>query len=134
MSFIEPYQVTVLVLGLTGFLFWLQLAMVDVVGIKNKHTPGYLIEQDHNNFLFRAHRVLANSNESAAILILFALFAMLSSADAIWLNRFALIYLVGRIAHMVFYYVNLKVPRSIAFVASFAGLLGMFVVGLLSWL
>ena len=50
MEFNEAYKLTVLVLGLTGFLFWLQLALVDVLGIKMKHTPGYAIEQNHDKY------------------------------------------------------------------------------------
>ncbi|MDP3516266.1 MAG: MAPEG family protein [Pseudohongiella sp.] len=133
MEIIEPYKVTVLVLGLTGFLFWIQLAIADVVGIKEKHTPGFLIEQNHNSFIFRSNRVLANSNESAAILILLSLFGILSSANATWLNVCALAYLVGRFGHMVFYYCNLQIARSVAFAISFVSLLGMFIVGLVTW-
>lgn len=134
MVLIEPYKMTILVLGLAGFLFWIQLAIVDIVSIKAKHTPGFTIAQDHGSLLFRAHRVLANSNESAATLILFALFSILSSAHATWLNGCALAYLIGRVGHMIFYYSNLKILRSLAFAISFAGLLGMFVAGLVSWL
>jgi len=134
MEIIEPYKLTVLVLGLTGFLFWVQLAVVDVIGIKEKHTPGFSIEQSHNSFIFRANRALANSNESIGILILLTLFAMLSSANPAWLNGFAIAYWVGRVAHMSFYYFNLKLLRSGAFAISFSALLGMFIIGLLSWL
>jgi len=134
MEIIEPYKLTVLVLGLTGFLFWIQLAIVDIIGIKQKHTPGFSIEQSHNSFIFRANRALSNSNESIGILILLALFAMLSSANPAWLNGFAIAYLVGRVAHMSFYYLNLKLLRSAAFAISFIALLGIFIVGVLSWL
>ncbi len=134
MEFIEPYKLTVLVLGLSGFMFWLQLVITDAVGIATKHTPGYSIEQNHDSFLFRSDRVFANSNETVGILVLFALFAILSSANANWLNGFSLAYLCGRMGHMICYYTNLKTLRSVSFVISFISLLGMFVVGLLSWL
>lgn len=132
MVLIEPYKLTVVVLGLAGFLFWIQLTIADMASIRAKHIPGFMIEQDHGSFLFRSHRVLANSNESAAILILFALFGILSSANPAWLNGCALAYLVGRVGHMTFYYSNLKIARSVAFAISFCSLLGMFVVGLLA--
>ena len=134
MDFITPYKVTVLVLGLSGFLFWVQLALADVVSIKAKHTPGFSIEQNHSSFLFRSHRALINSNESAAILILFALFAIFSAANPTWLNGCSLMYLAGRIGHMLCYYLDLKLLRSIAFTISFVSLLGMFVTGLWGWL
>lgn len=134
MEFIQPYKVTVFVLGLTGLLFFLQLLIADMLAIKAKHTPGFVIEQNHDSFLFRSNRVFANSTETAAILILFALFGMLSLAEATWLNGCAVVYLVGRIGHMFFYYANLQLLRSAAFVISLVGLLGMFIAGLMNWL
>jgi len=134
MDLIEPYKLTVLVFGLSGFLFWIQLAIADIAGIKKKHTPGFQIEQNHSSFLFRANRVLANSNESAAIMILLSLFAILSSANPAWLNGCAVAYLAGRVGHMTFYYGNFQLARSVAFAISFVSLLGMFVLGLMAWL
>lgn len=133
MEFIEPYKITVLVMGLAGLIFFIQLAVLDVVGLKTKHTPGYPISADHNEFLFRVSRALSNTNESVAIFILFVAFSILSSANPLWLNISALVYLVGRIAHMLFYYLNLKLLRSISFLVSLVGLMAMFVVGILSW-
>ncbi|MFD2177828.1 MAPEG family protein [Veronia pacifica] len=134
MEFIEPYNITVLVMGLAGLTFFMQLVVLDVVGITTKHTPGHPVEADHNTFLFRASRGLSNTNESVAIFILFAVFSVLSSADPTWLNTSALVYLAGRIAHMMFYYSNLKILRSISFAVSLVGLLAMFISGLMSWL
>src|SRR5690554_736666 len=126
MEILEPYKVTVLVLGLTGILFWVQLAVVDVVGITVKHPPGFTIEQNQDSFLFRSHRVLANSNESAGAFALLTAFAMLSSANAAWLNGLTVAYLFGRSSHMLFYYANLKLLRSAAFAVSFFSLLAIF--------
>lgn len=134
MEFLEPYRVTALVLGLTGLLYWLQLAIADIVGIRAKHTPGFTIDENHNSFLFRCNRALANSNESVGIFILFTIFALLSSANAAWLNGFAVVHLIGRTGHMLFYYRNLQLLRSAAFAIGFLGLLGIFIVGLLAWL
>lgn len=134
MEVLEPYKVTVLVLGLTGILFWIQLAVVDVVGIKVRHTPGFSIEQSHDSFLFRSHRALANSNESVGVFALLTAFAILSSANAAWLNGLTVAYLLGRSGHMLFYYANLKLLRSAAFGVSFFSLLAIFLVGLFAWL
>ncbi|PID64507.1 MAG: hypothetical protein CR963_00485 [Gammaproteobacteria bacterium] len=133
MEFIEPYKTTVLVMGLVGLALLIQLAISDVVGIKRKHTPGYPITADHSDFLFRASRAFSNTNETVAVFILFAAFAILSSADPKWLNAGAVVYLAGRIAHMLFYYSNLKLWRSIAFAVSLLGLITMFVAGLWAW-
>ncbi|BBN83671.1 hypothetical protein PA25_36560 [Pseudoalteromonas sp. A25] len=134
MDFIVPYNITVLVMGLSGLLIWLQLAVVDVAAIMAKHTPGYAIAEDHRSFLFRAHRAFANTNESIGVFILFALFSILSLASPEWLNGFALLYLSGRVAHMLFYYFGQKLLRSTGFAISYIALLGMFGTGLFAWL
>ena len=134
MEFIAPYQTTVLVLGLSGFLFWCQLLIADIAGIKAKHTPGFSVEQNHEQFLFRSSRVIANSNESVGVLILVCSFAILSSANPAVLNGFACAYLVGRVGHMLCYYANLKLLRSVIFAVSFVSLLGMFITGFLGWI
>lgn len=129
MEIFEPYATTIIVLGVSGLLFFLQLLVADVVSIKTGHPPGVAVEQTHDSLLFRASRVFANSNESVGIFILFVLFAIFSAADAAWVNGFSLVYFIGRVAHMVFYYANLKLLRSVAFAVSCVGLLGIFVAG-----
>jgi len=133
LEFIEPYKITVLVIGLAGFTFFAQLLIADIVGLKAKHIPGYPISPDHNALHFRSSRALSNTNESVAIFILFVSFAILSSADPYWLNRCAVLYLVGRIGHMLFYYFNLKLLRSLSFGISLLGLIAIFIVGLIAW-
>ena len=134
MAFIEPYEITVIVLGLTGLIMFVQLLVADVIGIRLGHTPGVAVEQSHNSSLFRASRAIANSNESVGILVLFVLFALFSRAEPSWLNTSAIVYFAGRVAHMVFYYSNLKLMRSVAFGVACLGLLGIFVTGAMNWL
>ncbi|WP_320205879.1 MAPEG family protein [Vibrio cholerae] len=134
MDFMVQYDTSVLVIGFSGFLFFIQLLVADFISIKEGHVPGTLVEQNHDNFLFRASRAFANSNETVGILVLFILFAFMSSANPTWVNNSAIVYLVGRIGHMAFYYFNLKLLRSVSFVVSALGLLGIFVAGLMYWL
>lgn len=133
MELFEPYKITILVSGLTGLLILLQIIVADVAAIKSQHTPGYPIAPDHESFLFRSARAYGNTNESIAAFALFAIFGVLSASDAQYLNAFALTYFVGRLAHMCFYYANVKLARSISFPVSLVGLLGMFVTGLVPW-
>lgn len=133
MEVFDPYKITILVSGGIGALLLIQILVADVVAIKLNHTPGYPVNPDHNSFLFRAARVHANTNESIAIFILFALFGMFSGSDDFYLNAFSVIYLVGRVAHMMFYYLDLKIARSVSFPVSLVGLLGMFITGLSAW-
>ena len=131
MELLEPYKVTVFVIGMSGLMLLVQILLADIVAIKLKHTPGFPIEPDHDNFLFRAARAYSNTNETVAIFVLFAIFGMASGASALYLNAFAVTYLAGRLGHMIFYYANVQVARSLAFVVCLIGLIGMFITGLL---
>jgi uncharacterized MAPEG superfamily protein len=128
MEFLLPYHTAGVALGAAGGLLVLQLLVADIAGIKAGHTPGMPIAADHNSFLFRATRALANMNESIAIFIIFAVVGMLSGADPVWLGRWALVYVAARSAYMLCYWFNIKTMRSVCFAAAFVGLLGMGVV------
>ncbi|EGR1514374.1 MAPEG family protein [Vibrio vulnificus] len=134
MELINQYSTSVLVLGLSGMLFFIQLLVADVTSIKQGHTPGISVNAGHESFLFRSSRAFANSNETVGILVLFMLFAIFSSANPLWINSLSLMYLFGRIGHMIFYYANFQLMRSVSFVVSAIGLIGMFVSGLMRWL
>ena len=58
---------------------------------------------------------------------------LLSSASADLLNIAVWVYLTGRVLHMLFYYINLKILRSIAFVISLIGLGAIFILGAINW-
>ena len=133
MELFEPYKITLLVSGLTGLMMLIQILIADVAAIKEQHTPGYPVKPDHSSFLFRAARAHANTNESIAVFILFALFGVFSASNAFYLNAFSAIYLVSRIGHMCFYYGNIKLARSISFPFSLIGLIGMLITGLMTW-
>ena len=130
----QQYNISVLIIGLTGLMFLVQLLIADLVSIKSKQVPGTRVNEDHNDFLFRATRTYANSTETVGLFILFLLFAVLSGADAKWVNIFSVTYFIGRLSHMLFYYSNLQLLRSGAFVISLIGLIGIFTIGITTWL
>lgn len=134
MEFLLPYKMTIWILGSLGSLLLLQLVVLDIAILSQKHIPGFTIEANHEHFLFRANRALANSNESLGIFIVFVLFALFSQPIAHWINGFAVVYLFGRIGHMLCYYFNMKILRSIFFVVSLFGLIGLFVTAVVAWL
>lgn len=134
MEFLLPYKMTIWVLGSLGALLLLQLVVLDIAIRSQKHIPGFTIEANHEHFLFRANRALANSNESLGIFIVFVLFALFSQPIAHWINGFSVVYLFGRIGHMLCYYFNMKILRSIFFVVSLFGLIGLFVTAVVAWL
>ena len=120
-------------MGATGGLLLIQLLVLDVAGLKARHRPGTPVEPDHGNFLFRASRAHGNTNESIAAFILLGLFGVLSAAPAGWLNTLSWVYVLARIAHMLCYYANVQLLRSLSFGVGLAALLGMLVVGVLAW-
>ena len=134
MELLETYSMTVISLGLVSLLMLIQLLVVDLVGLSAKHNPGHGVDENHDLLLFRAVRAQANTNESIGLFILLVLFGLFSAADPIWLARFTALYTLGRAGHMICYYANLKLARSIAFGLALIGLLGMFVVALMPWL
>ncbi len=125
-----PYQIVVGALGATAALLLVQILVVDVAGIRARHTPGTPVAPDHGLFLFRAVRAHANTNESIAAFVLLALFGILRGADAVWLGVLAWIYVGGRAAHMLCYYADLRLLRSAAFAVALLALLAMLAVGL----
>ncbi len=128
-----PYASTVWAMGISGALLLIQLLVVDLAGIKARHRPGTPVEADHGDFLFRAARAHANTNESIAAFTLLALFGVLSAASPGWLNVLSWAYVAARVAHMACYYAGLQLPRSVAFGVALAALFGMLVVGVSAW-
>jgi uncharacterized MAPEG superfamily protein len=127
------YVPTIWALGASGALLLVQLLIADLAGVKARHRPGTPVEANHGNFLFRATRAHANTNESIAAFILLALFGMLSAASSAWLNALSWAYVLARSAHMLFYYAGFQLPRSIVFGASLLALFGMLIVGVSAW-
>lgn len=125
-----PYSSTVSGIGATGALLLAQLVVLDVAGIRERHAPGAPIATDPSNFLFRASRAHANTNESIAAFILFALYGMFSGGSPGWLGAAAWTWVAARAAHMLFYYANIPLARSISFGVGMLALLAMFVCGL----
>lgn len=132
-EWLVPYAPTVWAMGMSGALLLIQLLVVDLAGIKARHRPGTPVEADHGEFLFRATRAHANTNESIAAFTLLALFCVLSAASPGWLNALSWVYVAARVAHMVCYYAGFQLPRSVAFGVGLVALFGMLVVGVAAW-
>lgn len=121
---------TVAALGAAGALLILQVLIADLLGILRRHVPGTPVAADHGNALFRAGRAFANTNETVAAFVLLVLFAMLSGADAGQLAVSAWCWLGARVLHMVCYYADWRIARSVAFAASLLALATIGITGL----
>jgi uncharacterized MAPEG superfamily protein len=124
-----PYASTVSSIGAGGVLLLAQLVVLDVAGIRGGHAPGAPIATDPSNFLFRASRAHANTNESIAAFILFALYGIFSNASPGWLGAAAWTWVAARAAHMLFYYANIPIARSVSFGVGLLALIAMFACG-----
>ncbi len=124
-----PYRATVAAMGTMGGLLLLQIIVLDIAGVRAGHVPGAPVTGGHDDFLFRAFRAHANTNESLAAFILLALFGILRTASPWGLNVCATVFVAARLAHMLCYYADVKLLRSASFVVAFLALVGMLVVG-----
>lgn len=129
----QVYYLTIWAAAATGLLVVAQLLVADVAAIRAAHKSGTPIPPDSKSFLFRAARAHANTNESVAAFVLFALVGVLGGASPAWLGGLAWLYVTARLAHMVAYYGNQKVPRSTAFGVSLLALFGMFGASVVAW-
>jgi len=129
-NLLTVYMPAIASFGIIGGLLLVQLVVADIIGIVNKQAPGTPIPADHSKLLFRAHRAHANTNESVAVFIALTLFAIAVSAPPFWLNTLCLTYIVGRLGHMLCYYANLKLLRSIFFGIATLALVGILAVGI----
>lgn len=133
-SFYEPYYLTIWALAASGLLLIVQLLVADLVAIRSGHRAGTPIAVDFDRFLFRSARAHANTNESIAAFALLAIAGMLSSASPIGLGALAWLYVAARVGHMLAYYANRKIPRSVAFGVSLFALVGMFTSTGVAWI
>ena len=127
---IAPYSSSVLALGLLGFLYLVQLLVADLVAIRRGHVPGTPVSGGHEDLLFRATRAHANTTESIGAVILLSAFAILVRADPAWVNFSLGAFLGLRLLHMLAYYLDWRVLRSVAFALGFGALCVVFVVAL----
>lgn len=130
-SALLPYTLTVYAMTATAVLLLVQTLVADVVAIRLRHTPGTPVPADHTNFLFRATRAYANTNETLGVFILLTILAIASTASPTLTNTFAWVYVAGRLGHMLFYYADLRIARSLAFGVSLIALFLLLVVVLL---
>lgn len=127
----DTYMLTLLCLGAMAGIMLIQILVIDAVGILRKHPPGAPVEVNHGDFLFRATRAHANTNESIAVFILLALFGLLSGARPELFNYSACLYVMARLAYTTCYYLDARLMRSTVFAVSLFGLAGMLVASVL---
>lgn len=112
-------------------LLLVQVIIADVLGIRSRHIPGAPVPADHGDPLFRATRVVANSNESIAVFILAILLCVLSEASAQYSGYAASAFVGARLMYALCYYFNLQTLRSVVFGISLLALAVLLGIGFL---
>jgi len=125
-----PYSGAVLALGVYGALYLVQLLVADVIGIRRGHTPGVEVKGGHEDLHFRATRAHANTTESAAAVVMIAGFAIAVAVAPETVSTLLWVYLASRVVHMLAYYCDIKLLRSIAFAVGVTVLFLLFGLGL----
>ena len=128
----EAYGVSLVSLAAMAVLMLVQVIVADVVGIARRHVPGTPTTPNHADLLFRASRVVGNTNESIAIFLCALLLCLFTQASPFYTGVAAWVYVVCRTAYAVCYYANLPTFRSAVFALSLVALLAMIVVGLIA--
>lgn len=134
MDLAQTYLMTIFALGSVAALMLCQLLVADIMGLRTKHVPGSQVPTDHGNPLFRASRVVANTNESIAIFIVAVLFCMLSGAPASATGYSAWAFFMTRVLYAVCYYLNWQLTRSAMFGLSLVAIGTLLVNGFSVWL
>lgn len=129
-EFLVPYGPALAAWLCLGAACLAQALVADVAAIRSHHTPGMPVTSGHDDFLFRATRAQANTNESLSVFVVLSLAAILVGANSWWTNRLVWLFVVGRLGHMVAYYGDMRALRSASFGISFACLIGLVVVGI----
>lgn len=130
----QDYLPSLWAMACTGLLMLVQLIIADLSALRTSHIPGTPIDPNPKNFVFRATRAHANTNESIACFMLFIVTGIFANADSLWLNCFAWLYVGCRLAHMAFYYLHKSTLRSLSFGISLAALLGLFTIDVVAML
>ncbi len=126
------YALAVSSLGILALLMLVQILVLDFTGIRRGHPPGHPINSGPEDFLFRAARAHGNSNENLPTLLLIAAFCFLVNADPDWVNPLMLVFVAARAGHMLCYYADLRLARSISFGVGLVATIGLLMTGFLA--
>lgn len=129
MDFIAPYASTVFAVGVLAAIQVLQQLVADLVAIRRKHEPGTALPGGHDDLLFRSGRAFANSVENTGVFLLTLAFAVLREADPSWVDRLVWAHVAGRAGHMVCYWLDARLARSLFFTIGLLAVIGLLVVG-----
>lgn len=105
------YQAT----AVLAALLFVQLLVMDFAGMRARHVPGMPVTAGHGSFHFRAVRAHGNTNENLPLQILLVILAVVLRVKPELAVAAAWTFAGARAGHMLFYYLDQRLARSIAF-------------------
>ena len=121
----DAYHGSLLALTALCCLYIVQLLVVDVAGIKHRHTPGTPVTADPGDPLFRASRAHANTNENFALFSAALLAAIMIGVQPVWVDRLSWAFVFARVIHSLAYWADVRWLRSAAFVLGLVATVGL---------
>jgi len=112
---LEPYRLALMASTGMALLFMIQSLVGFLSRLRSGQPGGVAISGGHERWLFRVDRARANTIEVLGNFALLMLLAIAFQAPATAVTVGAVLFLVARVAHMLFYYGNLQRPRSASF-------------------
>ena len=132
LELMAPYHGLLTASAVLAALMMVQLLVADVAGMRARHVPGMPVTGGHQDFHFRATRAHANTNENLPVQVLLILVAVLLAADPRWSAGTAWAFTAARAGHMTFYYLDLRLARSISFGVGMVAQFALLVVCLMA--
>lgn len=111
----HPYHGLLTATAVLAALVFVQLLVMDFAGMRAKHIPGMPVTAGHGSFHFRAVRAHGNTNENLPLQILLVVLALTLEVSPGTAAAMAWTFAGGRAGHMLFYYLDQRLARSIAF-------------------
>ena len=109
------YSVSLFALVSMAALMLVQIVVNDVAGIKRRKIPGTMVEQSHRDFLFRASRTVANTNDVAVVFLMLVLANIFLTANPVYLAIATWSFVSARMTYSLCYYANWQSARSASF-------------------
>jgi uncharacterized MAPEG superfamily protein len=112
---VATYHTSFCALVGVAVLWMIQALAVDWYGIRTRHIPGTPVSGGHSSVVFRVFRAHGNTTENLTAFVLCALLAMLLGGPAAWVDGLTVAFFAGRLGHMLCYYADIRLPRSVFF-------------------
>lgn len=131
-DWLQAYELSIYAAFAVAVMLFVQIVVADVAAIWAKTAPGKPLEFNPASFHFRASRSYHNTNESIAVFMLMLPVCIVLQAEAGLVNAMSWLYVAGRAGHMLTYYGNWPLARTISFVVALLGLLGLIAAGVMA--